>query len=120
MSAQSSSESGEPPRIYCFINGGKGTDWVQAMAMAQDGTWLGQHVSSNDEFAVLDSGYAEAPDTTIVPSGWGPNLAKRRAFEAHYPDGYDLEWVDDPATHAGLLAAYQLNQAKRADAEVPA
>jgi hypothetical protein len=43
---------------------------------------------------------------------WGPNLAKRAAFEAHYPEGFDLEWVDNPLRHAGLLAAYQLNQAQ--------
>jgi hypothetical protein len=100
------------PRIYCFINGGKGTDWVRAMAVAEDGTCLAQHVSSNDDFAVLDSGFAEAPDASITPMAWGPNLAKRERFAEHYPDGYDLEWVDDPANHPGLKAAYALNQQK--------
>lgn len=105
------------PRIFCFINGGKGTDWVRAMAIAEDGTCLARHISSSNEFAVLDSGFAEAPESSIAPMGWGPNLAKRAAFEAHYPEGFDLEWVDDPLTHTGLLAAYRLNQAKAADSE---
>jgi hypothetical protein len=101
---------GERPVIFCFINSGKGSDWVQVVAMAEDGACLGQHISSSDRFAVLDSGFAEAPDVSVVPMEWGPNLAKRENFEKHYPDGYDLEWVDDPAHHAGLLAAYELNQ----------
>jgi hypothetical protein len=100
------------PRIYCWINQGKGTDWVVSQSMAEDGTALGSHVSSSDYFAVLDSGYAEAPEFTVAPMGWGPNLGKRERFAEHYPDGYDLEWVDDPATHPGLLAAYGLNQQK--------
>lgn len=109
-------------RIYCFINGGKGTDWVRAMAMAEDGTCLGQHVSSSDAFAAMDSGFAEAPESTIAPMAWGPNLDKRRRFEEHYPEGFDLEWVDDPRTHPGLLAAYELNQQKAREkaVEVPA
>jgi hypothetical protein len=100
------------PRIYCFINGGKGTDMVRAMAMAEDGTCLVQHLSSNDDFAQLDSGFAEAPALTLAPAAWGPNLVTRERFAEHYPDGYDLEWVDDPRSHAGLLAAYALNQEK--------
>jgi hypothetical protein len=30
--------------------------------------------------------------------------------EARYPQGYQLEWVDDPQTHAGVQAAFKLNQ----------
>jgi hypothetical protein len=96
------------PKVFCWINGGKGTDWVCSITMAEDGTCLGQHVSSSDCFAMRDSGF-------MVGVGFVENNApgneKRAAMEKHYPDGFDVEWVDDPLTHAGLLAAYKLNQA---------
>lgn len=103
------------PRIYCFIDGRVGTS-VRAMAMAEDGTALVEHLSSDEEFAVLDSGFAEAPNVTPLPCAWAPNLAKRERFAEHYPDGYELEWVDDPRTHEGLQAAYALNQQMAAKA----
>ena len=95
------------PKIYCWINAGKGTDWVVSMAMAEDGTHLTSHVSSSDGFAKGDCGY--------LPTGMG--LSKRAIFDEHYPDGYELEWVDDPAPgkHAGLDVPYALNQATRTE-----
>jgi hypothetical protein len=40
-----------------------------------------------------------------MTSGW-----HHKAYEARYPQGYQLEWVDDPQTHAGVQAAFKLNQ----------
>jgi hypothetical protein len=105
---------GVQPVIYCWINSGRGTDCVVAMAMAEDGTCLAQHISSSDRFARLDSGFADAPEAHVLAVEWGPNRAKRARFAEHYPDGYGVEWVDDPAHHPGLLAAYALNQQGRA------
>ena len=72
------------PKIYCWINAGKGTDWVVSMAMAEDGTHLTSHVSSSDGFAKGDCGY--------LPTGMG--LSKRAIFDEHYPDGYEPSWIE--------------------------
>ncbi len=87
------------PRIFCWVNSGKGTDWQIVMAMAEDGTCLASHCSSSDWWARRD---ITSPD----------KIAK---YEAHYPDGCEVEWVDDatPGKHPGLDAAYALNQTKR-------
>lgn len=92
------------PKIYCFVNSGHGTDWQCGMAMAEDGTCLAEHVSSHVEWAKHDLG---------IGSDW-----KHDAYRAHYPDGYELVWLDEaelkqPGGHPGLMAAYALNQAKR-------
>lgn len=96
------------PKIFCFINSGKGTDWVASMAIAEDGTVLTQHVSSSDGFAQGDSGYLDTP----------MGQTKRRRFDEHYPGGWEVEWVDSPRDHAGLMAAYERNQAMRVEHEV--
>lgn len=80
--------------IFCWVNSGKGTDWQVVMAIAEDGTCLASHVSSSDGWARRD---ITSPD----------KLAK---YEAHYPDGYDVVWVDNAANHVGLAAAYAKNQ----------
>jgi hypothetical protein len=113
---QNEDQGNKRPRICCWINQGHGTDWVVSLAMGEDGMAMGAHVSSSDGFAVMDSGYAEAPEFSLAPAQWGPNLAKRERFAEHYPDGYDLEWAGDPARHPGLLAAYELNQTHRRSA----
>lgn len=88
------------PKIYLFINSGKGTDWVLSLAIAEDGTCVEQHVSSSDGWAHLDIGHGTD--------------SKHEKYRAHYPDGYEVEWVDDPPRHPGLMAAYAKNQAARA------
>jgi hypothetical protein len=88
------------PKVFLFINSGAGTDWVASMAMAEDGAVLAQHVSSHDEFAHHDIGHT---------SDW-----KHEEYRAHYPDGYEVEWVDDVRGHAGLMAAYAKNQEQAA------
>jgi hypothetical protein len=84
------------PKIYCFINSGKGTDWVTALALAEDGHCLASHDSSCDAWAHHDIGHT---------SDW-----KHEEYRKHYPDGYEVEWVEDPRAHAGLAAAYAKNQ----------
>ena len=91
-------------KIFCWVNSGKGTDWQVVMALAEDGTHLASHVSSSEGFARHDIG---------LTSDW-----KHEAYKAHYPDGYELVWVDDarPGQCPGLDDAYAKNQAKRVDA----
>lgn len=88
------------PVIYCFINGGAGTDLVRSIALAEDGTLLAHHISSSDEWARGDCGYL---DTSM-------GRVKRGAFAKHYPEGYRLEWVDRPREHDRLAAATARNR----------
>lgn len=93
-------------KIFCWVNSGAGTDWQEVMAMAEDGTFLANHVSSNKGFAMHDIG---------LTSDW-----KHDRYKAKYPDGYELEWIDDAKSHPGLMAAYALNQAMKPKDEDPA
>jgi hypothetical protein len=83
-------------KIYCFNNGGSNR-WYYAMAMAEDGTVVGQHICSDPYFMKHDLG---------LTSNW-----KHENYNQHYGEGnWELVWVDDPLTHEGLQAAYELNQ----------
>lgn len=87
------------PKIYAFQNfsgGGEGP----GLAIAEDGTVLADHWSSNFYWAKHDLG---------VTSNW-----KHDYYRAHYPDGYDVEFVHDEdfETHAGLQAALALHKSK--------
>lgn len=90
------------PKIFAFSNvvgGGDGS----ALAMAEDGTVVGQHWCSNEAWVPHDLG---------VTSDW-----HHEEYKAHYPDGFEMEFVraDDVKAHAGLTAAFALNQ-KQAEA----
>lgn len=65
-------------------------------AMAEDGHCLASHFSSHKNWSKHDIG---------LTSDW-----QHEHYKKHYPNGYELEWVDHPRTHPGLLAAYALNQ----------
>jgi hypothetical protein len=92
------------PVIYGFNNGGS-PGWYLACLIAQDGTALGSHMCSDPCYMPHDLGILE-----------GSRDDRHEGFRKHYPDGYRMEFVDgDPRDHAGLMAAYQLNQAKAAE-----
>lgn len=65
-------------------------------ALAEDGRGLCQHLSSNINFAKHDMG---------LTSDW-----KHDIYATACPEGYELEWVDDPLTHVGYQAALKLNR----------
>ncbi len=90
------------PRIYVWCNSCS-HEWHGMVALAEDGTCLAQHVCSAHGFAAHDMG--------IEPTGW-----QRDKYEAHYPDGFVVEWVENAREHAGLDAAYALNQQKAKEA----
>lgn len=92
----------ELPVIYGFNNGGQ-REFLSAVLMAEDGTCLGGHCCS-------DEGYMEA-DLGILES---TREDRHETFRAHYPDGYRMEFVGagKVRSHAGLMRAYELNQAK--------
>jgi hypothetical protein len=77
--------------------GGMRTGDMISYALCEDGVCLAQHLSSSLEFAKHDMG---------LTSSW-----KHNAYHNHCPEGYQLEWVDDPETDAGWLAAKVLNHA---------
>lgn len=83
-------------KIYCWVNSGVGSDCQVVMAMAEDGTFLASHLSSNLTWAMHDIG---------ISSDWKHDLYKER-----YPDGYELVWVENVKAHDGLSVAYALNQ----------
>lgn len=89
------------PKIFVFVNQGDGTDWQVGVAMAEDGTYLNGHCSSSRYFFRMDMGLDEKSDWT----------GKRKSYDAHYPDGYELEEIPEGGavrTHEGLQAAIAL------------
>ena len=86
-------------KIYlaCFEGGMRDGD-VIGYALAEDGTVLASHLSSNEGFSKHDMG---------LTGTW-----KHDTYAKHYPDGYELEWVDDPENHEGWIDAIKINKAK--------
>jgi hypothetical protein len=69
------------PKIYCFINGGTNY-FMNVAALAEDGTTLAGHASSNEYWAQHDIG---------ILSDW-----KHENYQKHYPNGFELVWLNDP------------------------
>jgi hypothetical protein len=67
-------------KIFCFINGGS-PGWYNVAALAEDGYCLAGHLSSSEGWAKHDIG---------IGSDW-----KHEQYKAHYPDGYELVWLND-------------------------
>jgi len=91
------------PKIYCFSNvvgGGEGI----ALALAEDGTVLGSHWCSHEAFV---------PGNLGVSPGSRPD--RHETYAAHYPDGYEMEFVRaaEVLSHPGLAAAMKLNAEKK-------
>ena len=78
-------------------------DWWSGIALAEDGTALVGHVSSSKEWVKHDMG---------LNSTW-----KHDIYNHHYPDGYELVWVDgdrgdlDLEKHEGWMNAIARNKA---------
>lgn len=94
------------PVIYGFNNGGP-VGFMDAVLLAQDGNCLGGHLCSNEYFMPGDLGITE-----------GSRPDRHEGFEAHYPDGYRMEFISgrDIKDHDGLNAAFAANQALGAKA----
>lgn len=84
-------------KIYltCFP-GGIRPDDVVGYALAEDGTGLASHLSSDIIWSKHDMGFT---------SDW-----KHDCYQKHYPDGFELEWVDDPENHQGWQSALAINK----------
>lgn len=90
----------ELPKIFGFNNGGQ-PGWYDAVAIAQDGYFLGGHLCSSEGFVPYDLGCFK---------GSRPDRHEK-SYRVHYPAGYVMEYVPREATktHAGILEACRLN-----------
>lgn len=86
------------PKIYVWCNSCS-HQWHSGIAMAEDGRVLAGHMSSNHSFQRHDMG--------VERSDW-----KHDKYNAHYPDGWELVYVeDDIMQHEGIASAVELNKA---------
>lgn len=83
-------------KIYVFAQATYDSGDVVGCALAEDGHALAGHFSSSYDWFRHDMG---------LTSEWKHNL-----YAEHYPDGYELEEVQDPRNHIGFMAAYEKNQ----------
>lgn len=88
------------PKIFIFCNCCEGSFGCHdAAALSEDGHFLAGHSCSNHGFISHDMG---------ITSDW-----KHEKYAAHYPQGYELVYVDiGVEEHAGISAAYAKHQAK--------
>lgn len=87
----------QKPKIYLFsLPGGFEPTDVIGYALAEDGHCICSHLSSNVQWAKHDMG---------LTSDW-----KHDHYNEHYPDGYELIWVDDPDNHSELKMVMELNK----------
>lgn len=96
------------PKIFVFCNNAGCTnqgDWHSMVGIAEDGAELAGHICSQHGWATHDMGIAE--------NGW-----KRDVYAKHYPNGFEVLWVEDPDKHEGLQAAFRAADAKDAAAKL--
>jgi hypothetical protein len=86
--------------IYAFINT-KSADFLVVIAVHPDGRVLAGHASSSVEWAKHDIGATSA--------------AKHDLYSTACPDGFVVEWVDEPTTHPGVSAALAAAKAREAN-----
>jgi len=88
------------PKIFLFCDPAPnwGPTEVYAQSLAEDGTGLGGHLSTNESWAKHDIG---------LTSDWHHD-----EYRKHYPDGYEVEWIDTDKldTHEGFQKALKLNR----------
>lgn len=96
----------ELPSIYGYNNGGS-VGWLQATLIAEDGTYLGGHICSDEGYMYHDLGILE-----------GARPDRHEEFKAHYPNGYRMDFItySEAAAHEGLKRAYEIRKAQQASA----
>jgi len=98
----------ELPIIYGYNNTKSGGTWNEGVILAEDGTYLGGHICSEEGYMLHDLGILE-----------GTKPDKHEKFKKHYPDGYRMVFVPgkEVLEHEGLTAAYEKNQAMREETD---
>lgn len=69
------------PKIFVFCNRCS-EGWHSFSALTEDGCFVAGHVCSHHLFAYNDMG--------VNPDGW-----KHEIYRKHYPDGYEVVFVED-------------------------
>jgi hypothetical protein len=87
------------PKIYVFVANRWGDDYSM-IAVAEDGDEVAGHVSSSPDFGKWDMGL-------------GTSTRKHDQYKAKYPDGYELEWVEDWKTHPVLGSQAEKSKASK-------
>lgn len=89
--------------IYCFNNGGS-PQFLHALALADDGHVVAEHICSHECYMAHDLG---------MTSSW-----KHENYNKHFGEGnWVLVWIDDPAEDERVKAAMVLNEKLREEAE---
>ena len=90
----------ELPVIYGFNNGGT-RGFLQGALIAEDGTWLGGHICSDEAYMPADLGILE-----------GTRPDRHEEFRKHYPDGYRIEFVPyhEVLSHEKLMDAIRISE----------
>lgn len=83
------------PKIFVFVNGGQ-PGLLDVVAIAEDGCYLAGHACSSEYYIPWDMGFK--------------GTHQHSKYDAHYPNGWELEFVKKPKKHEGLMKAYALNQ----------
>ena len=88
-------------KIFCFTQPARDTD-VIGTAITDDGELLVEHISSNDDWAKTDLGINGAGHYT-------------KKYDERFGAGnWELEWIDRPNEHRGVLDACQLRRERLA------
>lgn len=87
---------GYKPKIYVFIDFGRGTSFIGGIAVAEDASVLARHISSSEDFFKHDMG---------LTSDW-----KHEQYKEKYPAGFELVLIEDPktSTDPGFLAMLKI------------
>ena len=89
--------------IYCFNNGGS-SQFLFALALADDGHVVAEHLCSNEFYMAHDLG---------ITSDW-----KHEEYNKHFGEGnWTLIWIDDPVNDERVKSAMVLNEKLREEAE---
>lgn len=86
------------PKVYVFNNGTQQrTGGVYYDVISEDGVFFSQEVFESKE---------DAHDLL----GVGHSTRRHDVYRRYYPDGFEVEAVDDPDNHAGFQKAMQLHR----------
>lgn len=74
----------------------QGKQVFMGYALAEDGTGLASHWSSDEQWSKHDMGLC---------SDW-----KHDIYKQHYPDGYEVAWLGEPEKDEGWKKAFAINK----------
>lgn len=89
------------PKIFVFCNN-CAPEWHSVAALSEDGCFIAGHVCSHHAYINDDMGFT---------SDW-----KHKSYNRHYPDGWELVFVEDARNHSDLDAAHKRHLAWGKDA----